>query len=84
MVEREWITTTADNGDHQPATDPRSRESEDDQYWLTDRGATVLRAGGIPATVLSTSRPLRYRLDWTEQSHHVAGRLGRAVTDKRL
>lgn len=31
--------------------------------------------------MLSTHRPLRYCVDWTEQAHHLSGPLGRALTD---
>jgi hypothetical protein len=32
--------------------------------------------------VLSTTRPLRYCIDWTEQAHHLSGPLGTAITDR--
>ena len=52
------------------------------QYRLTQEGAEGLRAWGIDPGLLSTSRPLRYCVDWTEQAHHLAGPLATAVTTR--
>lgn len=37
---------------------------------------------GVKDSVLRTGKPLRYRVDRTEQAHHLAGPLGTAVTDR--
>src|SRR5207249_2834933 len=49
-------------------------------YGLTEPGAAALSAWGIGPVLLSTTRPLRYDVDWTEQAHHLAGPLGAAIT----
>jgi DNA-binding transcriptional ArsR family regulator len=50
------------------------------RYRLTKPGAAALAAWGIDTAVLSTTSPLRYDVDWTEQAHHLAGPLGAAIT----
>jgi DNA-binding transcriptional ArsR family regulator len=45
-------------------------------YTLTDRGAEALRALGAAPPV---NRSVRCCVDWTEQRHHMAGAVGRAL-----
>jgi DNA-binding transcriptional ArsR family regulator len=70
------------DGRHHPeATGDRlSSPGRSEQYRLTSEGAEALAAWGVPRTVLSTERALRYCIDWTEQAHHLAGPLGTAIT----
>lgn len=75
-----WITG-GDGLHHPDATGDRlSSSGKGDQYRLSAAGADALSAWGIEHRLLSTSRPLRYCIDWTEQAHHLAGPLGTAIT----
>ncbi|WP_052460821.1 ArsR/SmtB family transcription factor [Microbacterium gorillae] len=76
-----WIT--GGDGLHHPelAGDRLSSSGRSDHYRLTTNGAAALTEWGIEATLMSTTRPLRYCVDWSEQAHHLAGPLGTAVTD---
>lgn len=57
-------------------TDPLSSQLREHPYRLGD--TTVLGSLGVPAEKLGAGRRplLRFCLDWTEQRHHLAGRLG--------
>lgn len=79
-----WIA--GGDGFHHPevAGDRLSSSGKGDQYRLTADGAGSLEAWGIAPDRLSTVRPLRYCIDWTEQAHHLAGGLGTAITDRLL
>lgn len=63
--------------------DPMSSQLRDHPYRLGDTG--VLTALGVPEERLrggASRRPLlRFCLDWTEQRHHLAGRLGADLLD---
>ncbi|MEU1982114.1 helix-turn-helix transcriptional regulator [Nocardia sp. NPDC019395] len=77
-----WIS--GGDGHHHPeATGDRlSAPGKGVHYRLTRDGASALAAWEIPAGLLSTERPLRYCVDWTEQAHHLAGPLGTAITTR--
>lgn len=77
-----WVA--GGDGRHRPDAvgDRLSSAGKGQQYRLTADGAAALQGWGIEQTVLSTERPLRYCVDWTEQAHHLAGPLGTAITDR--
>jgi DNA-binding transcriptional ArsR family regulator len=77
-----WLT--GGDGSHHPDIngDRLSSPGKSNQYRLTREGARALKAWGIPPERLSTARPLRYCIDWTEQAHHLAGSLGTAITTR--
>ncbi|KWX20403.1 ArsR family transcriptional regulator [Mycolicibacterium wolinskyi] len=63
--------------------DALSSPGHDVEYALTATGRDFLTDIGIELP--SGRRPLvRYCVDWTEQRHHLSGRLGRAVLDPSL
>ncbi|QMU73416.1 helix-turn-helix transcriptional regulator [Streptacidiphilus sp. P02-A3a] len=65
----------------QPTTDP------DHPYRLGPAAVPVLTGLGVPESRLADDqrRPLlRFCLDWTEQRHHLAGRLGADLVDAFL
>lgn len=65
------------------AHDALSSPGHDVQYELTDHGRGFLDRAGVQLP--TGRRPLvRYCIDWTEQRHHLSGRLGRAVLDRSL
>lgn len=72
------------DGLHHPHStdDQLSSPGRGDRYRLTPAGANALAAWGISSTRLSTTRPLRYCIDWTDQAHHLAGPLGAEITDR--
>ncbi|MFE5689250.1 ArsR/SmtB family transcription factor [Streptomyces sp. NPDC056512] len=82
MVERDWISSAVGQLGQTATADPPSVDGEDKQYLLTERGAGVLLDAGIRSAALTMGSPLRYCVDWTEQAHHLAGSLGRAITDR--
>jgi DNA-binding transcriptional ArsR family regulator len=52
-------------------------------YCVTPRGAAALRELGIDLDALPGRRPLvRYCVDWSEQRHHLAGKLGAALAER--
>lgn len=66
---------TRDNGD------ALSKPGHDVHYELAAQGRDFLEGLGIE--IPSGSRPLiGYCVDWTEQRHHLAGALGRAIADR--
>jgi DNA-binding transcriptional ArsR family regulator len=63
--------------------DTLSNHGHDVDYRLSAAGSAFLADVGVELP--SGSRPLiRYCIDWTEQSHHLSGGLGRAVLDRFL
>jgi DNA-binding transcriptional ArsR family regulator len=63
--------------------DALSSPGHDIRYELTDTGRDFL--DGIGVELPTGRRPLvRYCVDWTEQRHHLAGGLGRALFDRFL
>ena len=73
---------TGGDGRYDPAgADRLSSPGHDVHYELTERGAGFLK--DLAIEIPSGSRPLiRYCVDWTEQRHHLAGALGRAIQDR--
>ncbi|MGH9127008.1 MAG: ArsR/SmtB family transcription factor [Acidimicrobiales bacterium] len=51
----------------------------DVDYRLTSEGTGFFNAHGI---ALASGRPIRYRVDWSEQRHHLSGALGRNVLSR--
>ncbi|KAB1647050.1 helix-turn-helix transcriptional regulator [Pseudoclavibacter sp. CFCC 14310] len=82
LISAGWVV--GGDGLHHPEQtgDRLSSSGTSDCYRLTSAGAQALAAWGVAHCCLSTSRPLRYCVDWTEQAHHLAGSLGAAVTDR--
>jgi DNA-binding transcriptional ArsR family regulator len=72
------------DGRHHPDGDGRDRLSargHDVDYRLTDRGAERLATLGVTATA---GAALEYCVDWSEQAHHLSGRVGRDLTRSLL
>ncbi|MFB8003191.1 ArsR/SmtB family transcription factor [Nocardia sp. NPDC056000] len=82
LLDAGWVT--GGDGLHHPDTsqDRLSAPGKGTDYVLSPAGADALAAWGIPPHLLSTTRPLRYCVDWTEQAHHLAGPLGTAITTR--
>lgn len=82
LLDREVLT--GGDGRYDPRRDTHdslSNPGQDVRYELTESGRRFLGVAGIELP--SGSRPLvRYCVDWTEQRHHLAGGLGRAVLDR--
>lgn len=74
------------DGEYRPDTARRDRLSgygRDLSYQLTERGTRFL--DGLEIAVPASRRPtVRYCVDWSEQRHHAAGSLGRAILDHAL
>jgi DNA-binding transcriptional ArsR family regulator len=77
---------TGGDGRYDPQRDRHdalSAHGHDVDYRLTAAASDFLVDAGIHLP--SGTRPLvRYCVDWTEQSHHLSGGLGRAVLDRFL
>jgi DNA-binding transcriptional ArsR family regulator len=80
LIANGWVI--GGDGRHHPGqtADRFSAPGTSDRYRLTEPGAAALAAWGIDPAVLSTTCPLRYCVDWTEQAHHLSGQLGAAIT----
>lgn len=66
-----------------PGRDRLSAPGRDAHYRLTDAGETFLADLGV--RIPAGRRPLiRYCVDWSEQAHHLAGRLGAALLTHAL
>jgi DNA-binding transcriptional ArsR family regulator len=77
------VLTGGDGSFHSGGADRLSSPGRDVAYQLTEAGHAALGRVGIE--IPSGPRPLvRYCIDWTEQRHHVAGGLGRAILDRFL
>ncbi|WP_458315464.1 ArsR/SmtB family transcription factor [Mycolicibacterium brisbanense] len=77
------VLTGGDGQFHDGDADRLSSPGRDVPYELTAAGADRLRRIGVELP--TGTRPLvRYCIDWTEQRHHLAGGLGRAVLDRFL
>lgn len=82
MIDAGWVAG-GDGRHHTGDTPDRlSAPGKGTGYRLTTDGADGLTKLGVPDTTLSTTTPLRYCVDWTEQAHHLSGPLGAAVTDR--
>ncbi|NUS14102.1 MAG: helix-turn-helix transcriptional regulator [Streptomyces sp.] len=82
MLDAGWVTG-GDGLHHRGRTpDTLSAPGKGTAYRLTPDGAAALREWGLPARALSTTRPLHYCVDWTEQAHHLAGPLGTALATR--
>ncbi|HZQ33821.1 MAG TPA: metalloregulator ArsR/SmtB family transcription factor [Mycobacterium sp.] len=78
---RQKVLTGGDGRYDPDSGDQLSSPGHDVNYELTANGRRVLENLGIE--IPSGTRPLiRYCVDWTEQRHHLAGALGRAVLDR--
>ena len=53
-------------------------------YRLTRAGARARASFPRSASRTRSALPLRYCVDWTEQAHHLSGRLGRALASRLL
>ena len=85
---REGLVTGGD-GIHRIDGDGEDRLSapgRDIDYRLTPAGHARLSELGVELPPLEDGNgiPLRYCIDWTEQRHHLSGRVGRALTDRLL
>jgi DNA-binding transcriptional ArsR family regulator len=71
-----------DGGDGQRTEDdPTVGQAHEIDYTLTPSGSRFLDDFGV--TIPPSRRPaIRYCVDWTEQRHHLAGRLGRGLRDR--
>jgi hypothetical protein len=80
LIASGWVV--GGDGCHHPGrtADRLSAPGTSNRYRLTKPAAAALAAWGIDPAVLSTTSPLRYDVDWTEQAHHLAGPLGAAIT----
>lgn len=84
LIDRQVLT--GGDGHYDPRRDGRdalSSPGHDIHYELSGAGQRFL--AGIGVELPTGRRPLiRYCVDWTEQRHHLAGGLGRAVLDRML
>ncbi len=82
LLERDVLV--GGDGRYDPRLHPHdvpSNHGHDVDYQLTAAGRTFLTDAGIELP--SGSRPaVRYCIDWTEQRHHLSGRLGSCVLDR--
>ncbi|MEP6954567.1 MAG: helix-turn-helix transcriptional regulator [Solirubrobacteraceae bacterium] len=77
------------DGEHHPGHGGRDRLSargSDIDYVVTPGGEALLRDLDVDLASLHAGRRpvVRYRLDWSEQRHHLAGSLGAALADRFL
>ncbi|GAB3799749.1 metalloregulator ArsR/SmtB family transcription factor [Humibacter antri] len=72
------------DGVHHPddPMDQLSAPGRSDRYRLTPSGVSTLTGWGVPHAALTTTIPLRYCVDWTEQAHHLSGPLGTAIATR--
>ncbi|WP_051386346.1 ArsR/SmtB family transcription factor [Actinokineospora inagensis] len=65
------------------AHDPIAGYGRDAEYTVTEAGWAFLGDIGVRVPD-GTRRLVRYCVDWSEQRHHLAGRLGRSLLDRFL
>lgn len=68
------------DGSFRPGTERLSSRSQHPCYRLTAEGEELFRRLGIDVRSPSRRPLLRHCVDWSEQRHHVSGRLGAAFT----
>ncbi|GAA3597288.1 winged helix-turn-helix domain-containing protein [Kribbella ginsengisoli] len=79
------VRTDGGSGAERRPDDPLAQQLPDCPYALGPAAADIFGALGIDLTdTTSTRRLLRCCVDWSEQKHHLAGRLGAAVTNSLL
>jgi DNA-binding transcriptional ArsR family regulator len=89
LIERGALVSTdgVDDGSRRP-TDPLASRLAAHPYRLGPAARDTLAAVGIELDVLTSAgsrRPLlRFCVDWSEQRHHLAGRLGAAMLGRML
>ncbi|HZE37533.1 MAG TPA: winged helix-turn-helix domain-containing protein [Stackebrandtia sp.] len=66
-----------------PGSDHLSGQGSEIDYELTEDGQSFLDKLGVHIPP-GRRRLVRYCVDWSEQQHHLAGRLGRAILDHTL
>ena len=66
--------------DRNPAVRPALRAGHRRPLSADEGGRRRPRQLGIDPAALSTTTPLRYDVEWTEQAHDLAGPLGAAIT----
>src|SRR5437764_1702288 len=77
LIERGALTGGDGRFDPDTAREDRlSARGRDVRYELTGAGARLLRDFGVEPV---EGEAIRYCVDWSEQRHHLAGRLGAAV-----
>ncbi len=89
LLQRQALAAVDGHANNQRrAGDPLSAPLDPHPYQLGPAATDIFAALGVdlPALQTATSRRplLRFCVDWTEQQHHLAGRLGAAVTDALL
>lgn len=82
FIDRGWIV--GGDGRHRldGGVDSLSSVGHGKQYRVSGDGAAAFGELGVDARLLSTEKPVKYCVDWTEQAHHLAGRLGTAITTR--
>lgn len=84
MLDQQLLT--GGDGLHHPGDGARDRLSapgSDVSYRLTADGRAALTAFGLDLDALEKGRPMiRYCVDWSEQRHHLAGRLGAGLAHR--
>src|SRR4051794_2982551 len=77
LIERDALTGGDGRFDPDSASEDRlSAAGRDVRYELTPAGAALLRGLGLD---LGERPAIRYCVDWSEQRHHLAGRVGAAL-----
>lgn len=83
---RQACLSGGDGGFHAPLArlDRLSAPGRDCDYRLTAHGEEHLRAFGVEPRPGGRRLTVRYCVDWSEQRHHLAGGLGRALLTRLL
>jgi DNA-binding transcriptional ArsR family regulator len=81
-------SVTGGDGRHridEAGEDRLSAPGRDLDYRLTAKGAERLHTLGVEIPEVGAGGlPLRYCVDWTEQAHHLSGRVGRSLTSRLI
>lgn len=67
------------NGSFRPGAERLSTRSADACYRLTAEGSAFFQELGLDLETSSRRRLIRHCVDWSEQRHHLSGRLGAAL-----
>lgn len=86
LVRREaLVRTDGGSGADRRPDDPLAQQLSDGPYELGPTAAEVFKELGVELSAGSSSRRLlRFCVDWSEQRHHLAGRLGASVAASLL
>ncbi len=80
LIDRGYVV--GHDGSFRPGIDRRSSRGSDAPYELTGAGRAWLADLGVVIPGRAGGRELGHCVDWTEQRHHLSGRVGKGLNER--